>query len=79
MYMSTLVNNLVQFHNVRMPEIGQRVDLTMDCLICLSILQVFLFVRLYSDHVLWLSMRGSFDDGKGSLSDLESDLKLFQI
>jgi len=79
MYMSTLVNNLVQFHNVRMPKIGQRVDLTMDCLLCLSILQVFLFVRLYSDHVLWLSMRGSFDDGKGSLSDLESDLKLFQI
>ena len=79
MHMSTLINNLVQFHNVRMPKIGQRIDLTLDCLLRLTILQVFLFVRLYSDHVLWLSMRGSLDDGKGSLSNLESNLKLFHI
>ena len=52
MHMSTLINNLVQFHNVRMPKIGQRIDLTVDCLLRLTILQVFLFVRLYSDHVL---------------------------
>jgi len=79
MHLGTLIHNLVQFHNVRMPQVGQRIDLAVDGLLGLTILEVLFVVRLDRDHVLRLFVGGSPHDGEGALSNLEADLELFHV
>ena len=75
----SLVYDLVQFHNVWVPQIRQGVDLPVHGHLGLLVLEVLLVVGLDGNHMLGVFVLGSSDDGKGSCSYLKVDLEVSQI
>ena len=77
--MRPLINDLVQFHNVRVPQVGQSVDLSVHSHLGLFVLKVLFVVGLDSYHVLGIFVLSSSHDRKSSGSDLQVDLEISQI
>lgn len=79
MHLRALVDHLVQAHDVRVPEVGQSIDLAVDRVLGFRVFQVFLFVGLDRNHRFCLFVYGAAHDSKSTLSNLEAYLKVFQI
>ena len=77
--MSSLIDNFVQFHDIRMPQIRQGVYFSVDSLLCLLFLEVLLVISLDGDYVLSVLVLGSSHDGKSTGSNLQVDLEIFKV
>lgn len=72
----SLINDLVELHNIRMPQIRESVNLSVDSHLGLFILQVLLVVGLYCNQVLRLLVLGSSYDGECPCTNLEIYLEV---
>ena len=79
MHVSALVDDLVQLHNGRVPQVRQRVDLSVHGLLGLPILQIFLVVGLDCNHMLGRFVSSPANYSECTLSDLQMDLELFHL
>ena len=78
-HLRPLINDFMQFHDVRVPQVRKRVNLFMDGICCLLILQILFIIRLDRDYVLRHFMLSSSHYRKGALANLETYLKILQI
>ena len=65
-----LIDDFMQFHDVRVPQFRKCVDLSVNCLCCRLVLQILLFICLDRNHVLRHFMLGPSHNCKGALADL---------
>ena len=68
--MRSLINDLMKFHNVRMPQVRKGVDLSVDGHLSLLVLKVLLVVGLYCDQVFRIFMLSPSYDSKCSCTNL---------
>lgn len=79
MNVSPLVYDLVQSHNVRMVQVGQRRDLAMNGLFGILIRKVLFFICFQSDYSLGLFMSDTTNYREGPLPNLEAYLEVFEL
>ena len=78
-HMCALVDDLVEFHDIRVPQIRQGIYLSMHCHLCLLVLQVLFIVGLDGDGILRLLVRGTAHNCKGALAYLKANGELSQV
>lgn len=78
-HVGALVNHLVQFHYIWVPQVRKRIYFTMHCHLSLFYFQVFLIVRFEGNNVFGVFVGGSTHDRKSTLPNLQSNLEFFQV
>lgn len=79
MYVCSLVDDFVQFHNVRVPQIRKGVNLSMNSHLSLFVLQVLLVVCLDCNDVFGLLVLCSPYDGESTLTNLKIYLEILHV
>ena len=77
--MRPLVDHLVEFHDVRMPQVGQGVYLSVHRHLGLLVLQVLLVVCFNSDNVLRVFMLCAPHYCESPSPDLQVYLEVFHV
>jgi len=77
--LGALVDYFVQLHDIGMPEVGESINLAMDCQLGLFVQQIFLFIRLDCNHVLCFFVCGTSNDRKSTCADLQRNLELAEL
>jgi hypothetical protein len=60
-------------------EVGEDVDLAVECKRCTLLLQVLLFVYFERNDVVGLAMHASLDGGEGALTNLQPNLEVMNL
>ena len=79
MHMGPLIDNLVQFHNIWVPQIRKSIDFAVHRHLSLFNFQVLLVVSLQSYCVLRVFMLRSSHNRKGPLANLQSNLEFLEV
>ena len=77
MDMRPLVHYLMQLHNVRMPQVRQGLDLSVDSVSRSVSHEVLFIIGFYCYHVFRFFVLCSPHDRKRPLADLQAYLKVF--
>ena len=79
MNVSSLVDNLMEFHNAGVPKVRESIDLPVDSLLGFTILQILLVVGFDRNHMLGLFVSRTADDGKSALANLQIYLEFIKL